>query len=80
MRLVSADSSSDLSLPASVTRKRLVVSARWPMTSSIAGNTSLSQVALPDSRPNSVPSKATNSTSVTMAAVPADRRGNTAMM
>ena len=32
MRLVSADSSSDFSLPASVTRKRLVVSAMWPIT------------------------------------------------
>ena len=44
IRLVSADSSSDFSLPASVTRKRLVVSARWPMTSNTAGSTKLTQL------------------------------------
>jgi hypothetical protein len=36
-------------------RKRLVVSARWPMTSSVAGNTSLSHSDARDSRKNSAP-------------------------
>ncbi len=79
MRLVSADSSSDLSLPASVIRKRLVVSARWPMTRSAAGKTNLSQVAAADSRLNSTTSSTTNSSRVTMAALPADSRGSPAI-
>ena len=55
MRLVSADSSSDLSLPASVTRKRLVVSARWPISSSVAGSTKFSQTEALESSTNSLP-------------------------
>src|SRR5450830_1779755 len=79
MRLVSADSSSDLSLPASVIKNRLVVKAKCPMSSSVAGKTILIHIAMPDNRPNSTPSKATNNSEVNKAAMPADNRGKAAM-
>ncbi len=44
IRFDSADSASDLALPASVSRYCLVVSIRCPTTSNTAGSISLSQV------------------------------------
>ena len=79
MRFVSADSSSDLSLPASVVKKRLVVSARCPITSNDAGKTSWSHFPAPDNNPNSTSNRAVNSNSVMAAALPADKRGSPAI-
>ena len=79
MRLVSADSSSDLALPSSVIKKRLVVSAKWPMSSRVAGSTSLIHKPAEASMPPSSASSTTKSTAVITAAMPADKRGRAAI-
>jgi hypothetical protein len=75
MRFDSALASSALSLPRSVTRKRLVVSSACPTTSSVAGSMSCTQRPALTMRPRWTAKIAARSATVMPAAMPALRRG-----
>ena len=79
MRFDSAPAASDCSLPRSVIKKRLVVSSRWPITSSAAGSISFTQMPGPIINAKWVPSSTTKMPSVNIAAGPARKRGNSAI-
>ena len=76
IRLLSADSASDLTLPFSVTRKRLVSSSRCPTSNMLAGSISCSHMACTVISTKCAASRETNIVAVRMALTAAPKRGN----
>ncbi len=76
MRFDSAESASDFSLPRSVTRKRLVVSNRWPISNRVAGTISCNHISWVVISAKWVASRANRMAAVIPAARPALSRGS----
>ena len=79
MRFDSAELSSDFCFAASVTMKRLEMSATWPTSSSVAGSMSCSHMPAPTMSAKCATISAANIAPETTSAGPACRRGSTTM-
>ncbi len=76
MRLDSAESRSDLALPRSVERKRLVVSRTWPITSSTAEAISWIHIRWPAISTKCATNSAASNNALTVKPIPALSRGS----